>query len=206
MGIINHWLGKFSRSLHMLAAIWLFLLAFLILADVVGRGVFNTPIQGTAELVANSIVAIAFLQLSHSIRMGGMLRAEFLDAYLPVRLMRTFSMLGYLAAVALFIAIAYASWEPMLRAWEIKEYQGDGALRVPTYPVRMIIVATSILSALSYVALFMRGLNGEHGGAIDDVPVRVLEVAGTPAGATVAEGTGTGSPSAGAPSTREAGR
>ena len=191
MGIIDHWLGKFSRSLHMLAAVWLFSLAFLILADVVGRGMFNTPIQGTAELVANSLVAIAFLQLSHSIRMRGMLRAEFLDAYLPVWLMRAFSMLGYLVAIVLFLAIAYASWEPMMRAWEIKEYQGDGALRVPTYPVRMIIVATSVLSALSYAALFMRGLAGEHEGAIGDVPTRVLEVAGTPAGGVSLEGTST---------------
>jgi TRAP-type C4-dicarboxylate transport system permease small subunit len=66
----------------MVAAIWLFSLAFLILADVLARGLFNSPIQGTAELVSNSIVAIAFLQLSHSIRMRGMLRAEFLDAFL----------------------------------------------------------------------------------------------------------------------------
>lgn len=170
MGRIDRWLGAFARSMHMLAAVWLFMLAFLILADVVGRDLFNAPIQGTAELVSNSIVAIAFLQLSHSIRMRGMLRAEFLDAYLPAWLMRGFSMLGYLLAIALFIAIAYASWEPMLNAWEIKEYQGDGALRVPTYPVRMIIVAMSLLSALSYVSLFARGLKGEHEAAPDAAP------------------------------------
>ncbi len=167
---IDQWLGKFARNMHMIAAIWLFLLAFLILADVVGRGVFNAPIQGTAELVSNSIVAIAFLQLSHSIRMRGMLRAEFLDAYLPAWVMRGFSMLGYLVAVALFLAIAYASWEPMLNAWEIKEYQGDGALRVPTYPVRTIIVAMSVLSALSYLSLFARGLRGDHEAAPDAQP------------------------------------
>ena len=167
MGIVDQWLGTFARSLHRLAAIWLFSLAFLILADVVGRGIFNAPIQGTAELVANSIVAIAFLQLAHSIRMRGMLRAEFLDAYLPAWLMRGFSMLGYLVAIALFIAIAYASWEPMLNAVEIGEYQGEGALRVPTWPVRIIIVAMSLMSALSYVGLFLRGLRGEHEAAPD---------------------------------------
>ena len=167
MGIVDRWLGKFARSMHMLAAIWLFLLAFLILADVIGRDIFNAPFPGTAELVANSIVAIAFLQLSHSIRMRGMLRAEFLDAYLPAWLMRGFSMLGYLVAIALFAAIAYASWEPLLRAWEIKEYQGEGALRVPTYPVRFVIVVMSALSALSYLSLFVRGLNGDHEAAPD---------------------------------------
>jgi hypothetical protein len=43
----------------------------------------------------------------------------------------------------------------------------DGALRVPTWPVRIIIVAMSLLSALSYVSLFVRGLRGEHEAAPD---------------------------------------
>lgn len=167
MGSFDYWVGNIARRLHMLAAIWLFSLAFLILADVLGRGVFNSPIQGTAELVANSIVAIAFLQLSHSIRMRGMLRAEFLDAYLPSWLMRGFSMLGYLVAIALFVAIAYASWEPMLSAVAIGEYQGEGALRVPTWPVRIIIVAMSVMSALSYIGLFARAMRGDHEAAPD---------------------------------------
>jgi TRAP-type C4-dicarboxylate transport system permease small subunit len=155
------WHKRLVRSLHMLAAIWLFALAFLILADVLARGLFNSPIQGTAELVSNSIVAIAFLQLSHSIRMRGMLRAEFLDAYLPAWLMRAFSMMGYILGIGLFLALAYASWDPMIQAIEINEYQGDGALRVPTYPVRIIIVLTSLLSAVGYVYLFLEGLRGE---------------------------------------------
>lgn len=152
---------RFVRALHMVAAIWLFSLAFLILADVLARGLFNSPIQGTAELVSNSIVAIAFLQLSHSIRMRGMLRAEFLDAYLPAWLMRGFSMFGYLLGIVLFLAIAYASWDPMMNAIQINEYQGDGALRVPTYPVRIIIVFTSLLSAVAYGFLFAEGLSGK---------------------------------------------
>ncbi len=161
MNTIADWHKRFVRYLHMVAAVWLFSLAFLILADVLCRGLFNSPIQGTAELVSNSIVAIAFLQLSHSIRMRGMLRAEFLDAYLPAWLMRSFSMVGYLLGIALFLALAYASWEPMMMAIEINEYQGDGALRVPTYPVRIIIVFTSLLSAVGYGYLFLEGLSGQ---------------------------------------------
>jgi hypothetical protein len=46
-------------------------------------------------------------------------------------------------------------------AIQINEYQGDGALRVPTYPVRIIIVFTSLLSAVAYGFLFAEGLSGD---------------------------------------------
>jgi TRAP-type C4-dicarboxylate transport system permease small subunit len=157
---LGDWHQRLVRALHMLAAIWLFALAFLILADVLARGLLNSPIQGTAELVSNSIVAIAFLQLSHSIRMRGMLRAEFLDAFLPLWLMRGFAMLGYVMGCILFLALAYASWDPMITAIEINEYQGDGALRVPTYPLRIIIVGASVLSAIGYLYLLIEAWGG----------------------------------------------
>lgn len=161
LAVLDRVLGPITKSLHLLAAVWLFLLAFLILADVIGRDLFNAPIQGTAELVANSIVSIAFLQLAHSIRMRGMLRADLLDPFLPQGIKKWLRFLGYAVGVAFFIALAYATWEPMLRAWEIKEYQGEGALRVPTYPVRTIILVTSLLAALAYVGLAVKALRGE---------------------------------------------
>lgn len=161
LATLDRVLGPITRSLHLIAALWLFALAFLILADVIGRGIFNAPIQGTPELVANSIVSIAFLQLAHSIRMRGMLRADLLDPILPPALKKWLRFTGYVVGVAFFVALAWATWEPMLRAWEIGEYQGEGALRVPTYPVRTIIVATSVLAALAYAGLALQALRGE---------------------------------------------
>lgn len=150
MDRLDRALGSLTRSLHLIAALWLFALAFLILADVIGRDLFNAPIPGTPELVANSLVSIAFLQLSHSIRMNGMLRAELLDGLLPAPVRRWLGVFGFFVGGCFFLAIAYASWEPMLAAWEIGEYQGEGALRVPTYPVRSVIVAMSVIAALCY--------------------------------------------------------
>ena len=161
MDPIDRWLGRATKSLHMLAAVWLFFLAFLILGDVLGRNLFNQPIPGTPEIVANSLVSIAFLQLSHSIRMNGMLRAEFLQPYLSPKLWRLLAGIGCLFGVALFLAIAYASWVPMLNAWEISEYSGEGALRVPTYPVRSVVVAMSLLAAICYVGLAVREFRGD---------------------------------------------
>ena len=60
-----------------LAAAWAFLLCFVILADIIFRAL-NMPLQGTKEIVANSVVMIVFLQLGFAIRSRSMLQADFL--------------------------------------------------------------------------------------------------------------------------------
>jgi TRAP-type C4-dicarboxylate transport system, small permease component len=146
-------LDRLTFGLHLLAALWLFSLAFVILVDVVGRGLFSSPLHGTPEIVSNSIVSIAFLQLTHAIRMRGMLRTDIVEQFLPEAGVRVLRAIGYLVGAALFGAMAWSSWEPMLSAWEIGEYSGEGALRVPTYPVRTIIVAMSALASICYLML-----------------------------------------------------
>ena len=147
-------IARINRMLHMSAAIWLFMLALVILVDVLGRGLFNSPLAGTAEIVANSVVAIAFLQLNHSIRMDGMLRAEILEPYLPKAIALWLRAIGCLLGALLFSAIAWSAWGPMLEAWRIGEYAGnEGSLKVPTYPVRTLLVCMCGLAAFNYLIM-----------------------------------------------------
>ena len=68
------------------------------------------------------------------------------------KLMRTLSsLLGFL----FFLAIVYSSWGPFVEAASIGEYEGEGALRVPTYPVRLLIVLTSVFAAFVYFYLMV---------------------------------------------------
>ena len=72
---------RVAKFLMILAAGWAFVLAFIILADIIGRSpLFNAPLAGVREIVANSIVMIVFLQAGYAIRSRSMLRADFLVA------------------------------------------------------------------------------------------------------------------------------
>ena len=42
----------------------------------------------------------------------------------------------------------------------MSEYEGEGALRVPTYPVRFLVVATSVFAAYVYVHLMLLDWTG----------------------------------------------
>ena len=157
MAAVNSWL-------HMLAAIWLFLLTLVILADVLGRGLLNSPLDGTAEIVANSVVAIAFLQLNHSIRVGGMLRAEFLEPYLPSAVANILETSGCVLGSILFLAVAWGSWDPMVEAWRIGEFAGnEGSIKLPTYPVRTLLVAMCALAAVNYLIMAVQTMRDRAG-------------------------------------------
>ena len=59
-----------------------------------------------------------------------------------------------------FLALVYGSWEPFTEALAIGEYEGEGALRVPTYPVRLLIVLTSAFAAFVYLYLIVLDWTG----------------------------------------------
>jgi TRAP-type C4-dicarboxylate transport system permease small subunit len=84
--MIERALDAIARTLLVLAALLGFALSFLVVADVVGRGAFNSPVKGTPELVSISIVIICFLQAAYAIRSGSMLNVDFITSYMPVRI------------------------------------------------------------------------------------------------------------------------
>ena len=96
---------RLTKFLLVLAAAWAFMLTFLIVADIVGRTVFNSPVYGVPEIVMNSIVMIVFLQAGYAIRSRSMLRADFLAQKFPPLLGRISLAIGYLLGAAFFLMI-----------------------------------------------------------------------------------------------------
>ena len=46
----------------------------------------------------------------------------------------------------------WGSYEPALHAWNSGEYEGEGALRIPVWPARFIVMLGSLLVTVTYVA------------------------------------------------------
>ncbi|WP_353475882.1 TRAP transporter small permease (plasmid) [Salipiger sp. H15] len=149
-----------ARAIHVVSSIWVFLLAGLIIADVLGRTLFLHPVEGTKEILQNSVIAVSFLQLPLAIYSGSMLRTTMLaDALPPLGrcLLRSFACL---LGLGLFAALAHASFPSAMSAVRLGEYEGEGALRIYTWPVRFLIVATSLLAALAYLSLLVADWRG----------------------------------------------
>ena len=156
IAIIDRSMTHVSQTLKYIAAALLLVVAVLITVDVSLRFLFNMPIIGIAEIVANGIVIIAFLQLSYAIRIGGMLRSELLLNALGPKGHVVLEALTGLLGILLFALIAWASWDPMMRAISAHEFEGHASFQVPTWPLKTTIVVCSILGALNYLMVAIK--------------------------------------------------
>jgi len=152
--------GGFHRltgAMNAIGTIWILVLMVLINSDVIGRDLFGAPVRGVTEIVSMSIVGIVFMQLADTLHAGRFTRAEVLLGVLQrrsPRLARALQGLYHLVGAALLAVIFWASWEPLIEAFRIGEYVGAvGDFQAPMWPVRMIIVAGSACTALSFLFL-----------------------------------------------------
>ena len=145
-----------------MAALWAFVLTFIIMADIVARGAFNNPLNGVREIVANSIVMIVFLQAGYAIRSRSMLAADFLVLNFPPLIGRIVLAFGYLLGVAFFALIIWGGWDLAIASWVGDEFEGEGALHVPAWPTRFIILIGSALAVLNYLVVAWLDVTGRR--------------------------------------------
>ena len=144
---------KLSEILHSIAAIWLVFVAFTIFAEVTFRnfGLF----LGADQIVQNSVPAIVFLQVPFAIVSGTMLRTTLIYEFCTKNGKKIINILSFLIGVMLFIGISVGGWTDMIKGWEIKEYQGIGAIEFPVYIIRTVIIFASIMIVFIYASLII---------------------------------------------------
>lgn len=161
LGQIRRFNDIVTKALMVMAGFWAFFLGFYILADVTARNL-GFYVQGTNEIVRDSIVMMVFLQLPYCVKIGGMLRADFLVGYMSDGVNRALLLLGYVVAIAFFAAVFYGAFGPALESLRTGEFQGDGALRVPAWPARFAILIGCALVVLNYILMILDVLRGEE--------------------------------------------
>ena len=149
---LNDWI---TQALLVCAAILAFLLCFLVVGDVIGRVLFNSPIKGTPEIVSSSIVVICFLQAGFAIRSGGMLNVDAFVSKLPPGVQGWMGTIGAFLGACFFAFVCWGSLDGAAHAWNSNEFEGEGALRVPVWPARFVIVMGTALAACSYLLLML---------------------------------------------------
>jgi TRAP-type C4-dicarboxylate transport system permease small subunit len=126
----------------------------LINSDVVGRAVFNNPVRGVPEIVSISIVAIVFLQITHTLRKQRFIRS---DVFI-VRLMDKMPRVGFvvqaiqnLIGAGLLGTIFYFTINRFYKAWDIDDYIGtEGDFTAPLWPILLIILIGCLGTSLQY--------------------------------------------------------
>jgi TRAP-type C4-dicarboxylate transport system permease small subunit len=163
------WNARIVRALLAAAAVIIFLLGFLVCADVIGRAVFNAPVKGTPEMVSMSIVIICFLLAGYSVQSGSMISTDVVVSIFGVRGRAFAQLLSAVLAIAFFGIIVWGSYEPTLHAIVSGEYEGEGALRVPVWPARTVVLIGAVLVVTSYAMIGLSAVRALVSGREDDM-------------------------------------
>lgn len=159
---VSDLVGRVSFVLSLVGTVWIGVIGGLIVADVVGRTLFDFSLTGVVEIAKTSIVAITFLTLPYAMHRRSHVRSTVIVSRLPPQAQRVLTGVAYAIGVASFVLIAVASWESMIGAWVTGEFEGEGALRVPTAPTRTIIVFASAVMTLECLLALTELVRGSH--------------------------------------------
>ncbi len=136
--------------LNNLASVMIIIIAVWIFIDVSGRVLFAHPLVGTPEVAANLLAAIAFLQMPKVLRENQHIRSELVLSRVSSRGKEIIEIVSSLLGAVLFAIALVSNWDPMIMSWVNGEYEGEGALRVPSSPVKTIIMIGSALMLIQY--------------------------------------------------------
>ncbi len=150
-----------ARAIHIFSAFWTLALAVLIFFDVMGREFISYPIPGTKEIIQNSVVAVTFLQIPLAIYSGSMLRTSIFSDALPPAGRRALRTVGSILGLAFFLGLLWSTWPSFVDAYRIGEYEGEGALRVPTWPVRGTVLVISAFGLFAYLSMIWFDWTGQ---------------------------------------------
>ncbi|MFN0305568.1 MAG: TRAP transporter small permease [Burkholderiales bacterium] len=149
-------LGALLAGLNTFASLWVVLLVAIISLDVIGRTAFNFPLPGVPEVTRLSLVAVFWLQVAHTLRIGGHLRTTTLLDRMGERTRRSVMVVNALCGCVLLGAIAYWGYFDAVRAWETDEFEGEEPVRVPTWPLWWALTIGAALTALQYLIFAYR--------------------------------------------------
>ncbi|MBR9864822.1 MAG: TRAP transporter small permease subunit, partial [Rhodobacteraceae bacterium] len=114
---VTHTLAIAANALGTLAVL---ALVIILNIDVIARGVFNSPLKGTYEIVQFSVVFIVFLQLADVVRVDRLTRSDGFLNLMQFRRPRLTSGLRRIinAVSAIFMAlITYIMFPEFLHMW-----------------------------------------------------------------------------------------
>lgn len=162
--LIDGVVGKITSAFAILGATVIGLLALGIVGDVIGRQI-GTPIVGIVEIAAQSVVLAAFLTIPYVMRRGSHIRATVLVSRLPKLVQKALEVLGYLVGIAIFALLAYSAYGNFLTDFTEGAFEGEGALRVPTWPTRLVIFLSASLMIVESLLAIARTLLSREGSA-----------------------------------------
>lgn len=156
-GAFHTWAMRLALFLAVLGGAGTVGIMVIINADVIGRGLFSTPVPATAEIVSASIVAIIFLQLPYATATDRNIRSDMLLGRMRAKSLRYADGLNFVhhavGTIMLAILLRYV-WPEISNAFEDRETIGlYGVFTMPRWPFVAVAVLGCAITFGHYLLL-----------------------------------------------------
>lgn len=136
-------LSHAEDGLNLVAALAVFFLMFVGVAQIVGRTIFDFAIYGYIDWMEQASALFAFLGIAYAQRLGGHIGMDLTMGFRPAFRWKV-ELFGVVMAQAIVSVLIFASFTNFLRAWSIGDSTMD--IKLPTWPAKLIVpLALSML-------------------------------------------------------------
>ncbi len=137
LGGVHRVFHRFESILDLIAAFAILALMFVGVMQVVGRTVFDYPIDGYIDYVEQATALFAFLGVAYCQAMAGHIRMELVIGSLKGRAMWLLESFGVLFALVIVAILIDGSFLNFLRAYQLGDSTID--IRLPIWPSKLIV-------------------------------------------------------------------
>ena len=145
------------------AAGLILMMAFWMLADVIGRYGFDSPLPNTVELVGTIMTTTVFLGMVYALYMGRHVRLTIVTQRLSPLAREILFTFGHALGLIIFALVSWFSWAPFWSGFLVHEFEGAIGGGVPLYPTRFIIVFGSACLSIQFGLELLRNVKALHG-------------------------------------------
>jgi TRAP-type C4-dicarboxylate transport system permease small subunit len=168
---------KLESFLNLIGGLVIFLLVFLATANVLGRWIFDMPINGYIDWVEQAMAFMAFLGIAYTKRLGGHIRMDIMVGHLKGRVLWLVELFSVILMFLVTLVLIYGSYLHFWRAYTI----GDSSLDInlPTWPAKLVVpIALSVL-ALRLILQMWAYIRAVREGGDNPIAVPLIENAAT---------------------------
>jgi TRAP-type C4-dicarboxylate transport system permease small subunit len=130
--------GAVLRAFGVVSELATFAMMLLVVANIIGRYLFNSPVTGTLEITESLLVIIIFLSVAMTQYDGGHIRVTILTRRFSPRWSRAATVFAMICGAVFFAWCAYAAWRYAVQSWSFDEHE-RGTIVFPLYPIKFVI-------------------------------------------------------------------
>ena len=151
---VNRWLGAAASAISVLLGIVLIVAVAINIANVIGRYVFNSPVEGSDEVEIYLMVGIAFFGALVAHARGRHLRMDVLASRLPPRVARVVNTAEALTAVGVCGLVTWVSFNYTSRIWRLGSHSDNA--HIPMWmPHSLVTISFALMTLVGLFRLFV---------------------------------------------------